>query len=289
MRTRGVTGRTRVGARVSAHAERFRLQRIASTLTPRDIQILLYLFDHKILTTEQIFRLCFTSLPRTQDRLLKLIDLGVIRRTRPQKRPGSLPYHYLLDTRGALVVAEHLGIELAELDFRSDRRLGLIESQRLRHLRDINTFFSRLIWACRTSGDGYRIREWKSEDACRSRWDGHVNPDGLGALEGPEGKVSFLLELDRGTENRNRLAQKIRRYRLIAGAAGAPQVLLFCFHSAEREASARSALEGSRLILATTSLDRHVANALGAVWRPLRADHRVRLLDLPSPESGGAR
>ncbi|MEX2556588.1 MAG: replication-relaxation family protein [Actinomycetota bacterium] len=280
MTPQGITGRTRIGTRVNARTERFRLQRIASSLTPRDVQILLYLYDHKVLTTEQIYRLCFTSQARTQDRLLKLLELELIRRTRPRKRPGSLPYHYILDTAGALVVAEHLGIELRELDFRSDRRLGLIESPRLCHLRDLNTFFSFLIWACRTSGDLYHLKHWHSEEVCRKRWDDHITPDGMGVLEGPEGLIEFLLELDRGTENHNRLEQKIRRYRIIAGANGAPRLLLFCFNSAQREARAREALDGSRFILATTSLDRHRADPLGSVWRPLRADYRVRLTDL---------
>lgn len=285
MTGQGINGRTRVGARVSARTERLRLERIASSLTPRDVQILLYLFEHKVLTTEQIFRLCFTSRSRTQDRLLKLVDLELIRRIRPRKRPGSLPFHYILDTAGAIVVAEYLGIELRELGFRSDRRLGLIDSPRLCHLRDVNTFFSVLVWACRNSDGQYHVKVWLSEEACRKRWSDHITPDGMAALEGPDGTVELLVEVDRGTENHSRLEQKIRRYRIIAGADGAPRILLFCFNSAQRETRAREALEGSRFILATTSLDRHAADPLGAVWRPLRADYRVRLIDLGRGES----
>lgn len=111
----------------------------------------------------------------------------------------------------------------------------------------------------------------------------------MGVLEGPEGTIQFLLELDRGTENHSRLEQKIRRYRVIAGASGAPKLLLFCFNSAQREARAREALDGSRFVLATTSLDRHVADPLGTVWRPLRANHRVRLPDLIGTSGGEDR
>ena len=277
MRGHEMTGRTRVPARASARGERKRLEKLSASITDRDVQILLYLYEHKVLTTRQIAHLSFTSQSRAQARLARLEELEVIRRTRPPAKYGSLPKHAILDTLGAVVVAEHLGIALAELDYRRDRGLGLINSQRLRHLRDTNTFFSVLIAACKSSEGRYDLVEWKSEEACASRWNRHITPDGLGVLQGPEGRISFLLELDRGTENRSRLAQKIRKYRLIAGASGAPQVLLFCFHSEQREASAREALDGSRLLVATTSLDRHSADPLGAVWRPLRANHRVRL------------
>jgi len=280
MKGRDITGRTRVGVRASAHTERFRLERIASSLTQRDVQILSYLFEHKVLTTEHILRLCFTSLPRTQDRLLKLTELGLVRRTRPLHRPGSMPYHYILDTPGALVVAEHLGITLKELGFRPDRPLGLIDSPRLRHLRDVNTFFCMLVWACRKSEGLYLVRQWLGEEGCRKQYRDHITPDGMAALDGPAGLIDLLVEIDRGTENHSRLEQKIRKYRIIAGAEGTPKHLLFCFNSAQREARAREALDGSRFIVATTSLDRHVADPLGAVWRPLREDYRVTLADL---------
>ncbi|MFP5224482.1 MAG: replication-relaxation family protein [Actinomycetota bacterium] len=279
-----MTGRTRVPTRASARGERKRLEKLSESITDRDVEILLYLHEHKVLTTRQIAHLCFSSESRAQARLARLEELEVIRRTRPPARVGSLPKHAILDTDGAVIVAEHLGIGFQELGFRRDRGLGLINSPRLRHLRDTNTFFSVLAHACRLSSALYQLVEWKSEEACARRWSRHVTPDGLGVLQSPQGRVSFLLELDRGTENRGRLAQKIRKYRLIAGGHGAPQVLLFCFPTEPREASAREALEGSRLIVATTTLERHAADPLGAVWRPLRADHRVPLFGLTPGE-----
>lgn len=284
MTPRAIPGRTRISTRVFPRADRERLQRIAASLTERDVRFLDFLFEHKVLTTDQICELFFNSRPRTRDRLLRLLELGLVRRTRPQKRPGSLPYHYTLDMLGALVVAELRGIELTELGFRLDRRLGIIEGSRLRHLRDINSFLSRLTFACRHTDGEYRLVRCWSEDHCRSRWNDNVKPDALVELEGPEVRISSFLELDRSTENRGRLTQKLGRYDLISGAPSAPKVLLFCFPSLAREASAREVLYNCGLTVATTTLDRHLADPLGAVWRPLRADHRVRLIDLRQTE-----
>jgi hypothetical protein len=55
-----------------------------------------------------------------------------------------------------------------------------------------------------------------------------------------------MVELDLGTENRGRLEDKMERYRVLARAETAPDVVLFCFPSEAREASARRILGGSR-------------------------------------------
>jgi len=201
-------------------------------------------------------------------------------RTRPQRQPGSLPWHYILDEPGALVVAESRGIEANELRFRFDRALGMLDSARLRHLRETNGFFTRLAHACRTSEDPFRLAVWWGERTCALRWQGLVRPDGLGRLEGPANSVTFALELDRGTESRDRLAEKLERYLLIASGPDAPEAVLSSFPSLEREQSARQVLASAALTVATTTLHRHLANPLGVVWRPLGADRRLRLIDL---------
>jgi len=89
----------------------------------------------------------------------------------------------------------------------------------------------------------------------------------------------MLLELDLGTENRGRLEDKIERYRVLARAATSPDVLLFCFPSEAREASARLVLGGTAMQVATATLDRHLADPFGAIWLPVDADRRVRLGD----------
>jgi Replication-relaxation len=256
-----------------------KLQSIAVSLTERDQRICADLFEHRILTTIQLFELHFPTYPRARKRLLQLYRLGLVWRTRPLKHPGSLPWHYVLDEPGALVVADSRGIERNELSFRFDKVLGVMDSQRLRHLRETNGFFTRLAYACRRSDERYRLAEWWSERTCVERWQGLIRPDGLARLEGPDGSVTFALELDRGTEPRDRLSEKLERYGLITDGPDGPDAVLFCFTSGERERSAREVLARPTCV-ATTSLERYRGDPLGHVWRQVGADRRERLIDL---------
>lgn len=283
--TRLVASLTHDRARARPRTDRAKLQAIAASLTERDQRICLDLFEHRILTTIQLYELHFPSYPRARKRLLELHRLGVLWRVRPHHQFGSLPWHYVLDEPGALVVAESRGIEPTELGFRFDRVLGMLDSTRLRHLRETNGFFTRLAHACRTSTEPYRLAEWWGERTCVERWQGLVRPDGLGRLVGPESSLSFALELDRGTESRDRLAEKLERYALIAAGPDAPDVVLFCFLSAERERSAREVLGRPGIKIATTTIERHRAEPLGLVWRPIEADRRLRLIDHAAEET----
>jgi hypothetical protein len=86
--------------------------------------------------------------------------------------------------------------------------------------------------------------------------------------------------MDLGTEPLNQLEDKMERYRVLARAETAPDVVLFCFPSEAREASARTALTGTMMPVATATLGRHLADPFGAIWLPLDADRRVRIVDL---------
>ncbi len=284
--TRSVPGPTRDGARARPRPDRSRLQAMAASLTERDQRICADLYEHRVLTTFQLFELHFPSYIRARRRLLQLHRLGLLWRTRPRKRPGSLPWHYVLDELGVLIVAESRGVEAGELRFRFDRALGMLDSQRLRHLRETNGFFTRLVYACRTDHPGDRLGLWWGERVCAEAWDGLVRPDGLGRLDGPEGSITFALELDRGTEARDRLEAKLERYLLIASVPDSPEVVLFCFPTDERERSARQVLHRPALAVATSTIERHLGDPLGQVWRPLGSDHRLRLIDLG--EDGGS-
>jgi Replication-relaxation len=284
--TRSVEAPTRERARARPRTDRLRLRSIAASITERDQRICIDLCEHRILTTIQLYELQFPSYARARKRLLELHRLGLLWRTRPQRQPGSLPWHYILDEPGALVVAESRGIEPNELRFRFDRALGMLDSLRLRHLRETNGFFTRLAHACRTSEDPYRLARCWGERTCALRWQGLVRPDGLGRLEGPEGTVTFALELDRGTESRDRLAEKLERYLLIASGPDAPKAVLFCFPSADREQSAREVFRRLGIPVATTSAGRHLADPLGHVWHPVGEDQRRRLIDLASGRAG---
>lgn len=277
---RAVTGRTRDAARASTRSIRSKIQRVASSATERDQLICVDLYEHRVLTTNQLFELHFTSLQRTRARLLQLYDMRVLWRSRPRAQLGSLPWHYTLDEIGAWIVAEHLGIELRAVGYREDRTRTLVDSPRLRHTRAAHSFFTRMCYAARSTESTVQVAEWRGEAWCARRWQAHVRPDGFARLEDAGESFELLLELDLGTENRSRLEDKMERYRVLARAATSPDVVLFCFPSEAREASARHVLGGTAMPVATATLDRHLGDPFGAIWLPLDGDRRVRLIDL---------
>jgi hypothetical protein len=212
--------------------------------------------------------------------------MGVLWRNRPRAHLGSLPWHYILNEIGSWIVAEYLGLEPHEVGYRNDRKRTLVDSPRLRHTRAANGFFTRMVYAARTTRSPIRVADWRGEAWCARRWQLHVRPDGFARLEDSTGSVELVLELDLGTENRGRLEDKMERYRVLARAATAPDVVLFCFPSEAREASARRVLGGTPMPVATATLDRHLADPFGPIWLPLDGDRRVRLVDLTRRRMG---
>jgi hypothetical protein len=248
-------------------------------LTDRDLQICLHLFEHRVLTTEQISELHFSALRRARRRLLRLTQLGVLERFRPRRETGSHPLHYILGEVGLAVVAAYRGVEEKELGIRQDRLRGLAYSPRLPHLVQVNGFFSRLGYECRRRAES-RLTEWWGEARCAANWGGFVRPDGLGAVSAQKRTLRFFLEVDRGTENSSRLERKLVGYRRVAGFPDAPDVLLFVFHSGRREAEARKVLSDPGMPVATTTEVMATDDPLGPIWLRLRGERRVTLLDL---------
>jgi hypothetical protein len=87
--------------------------RLATHLTERDRSIAFDCYEHHVLTTDQLRRLHFRGLRTTTVRLQMLYDLRVLDRFRPtaKRGEGSSPYRWILDEAGALLVADHKGID----------------------------------------------------------------------------------------------------------------------------------------------------------------------------------
>jgi dihydrofolate reductase len=86
-----------------------------------------------------------------------------------------------------------------ELNWRRDAALALGNSTALAHQLEVNEFFSRLADEARLVGEA--LREWWGERRLREKLGASLIPDGYGRLERADGSsISFLLELDRGTE-----------------------------------------------------------------------------------------
>src|SRR5918996_2048628 len=170
----------------SSGKRRTNLYSILSQITDRDMQLLLQLYEHKILTTHQVQELHFSSEHRARKRLLQLYSRAVLDRFRPHQHPGSQPHHYYLDDLGAKLVAGYLGVELKELRFRKDRIFRLSRSQRLGHIRNTNGFFTRLAYGCRRSREGIVLSHWFGERRGRPPGRG---AGGEGGLQNPRGRL----------------------------------------------------------------------------------------------------
>jgi hypothetical protein len=255
---------------------RFDSVSVLSHLTQRDLEICLDIFDHRFLTTTQVFQLHFSSHARARVRLHELYLLGVLNRFRPPKRPGSWPWHYVLDKLGADIVSHARGIDANQLHLRKNRHLSLVNSPRLNHKRLVNEFFCRLIAVCRQTDD-FAVTSWLGEASSASLCQSVVRPDGIATLRTPSGKNAFFLELDRGTEESGRLLHKMIDYDEAAISKHLPKLLLFCFPSTRREHFARPAIRASRLIVATSILEWHLDRPLEPIWLPLNGDKRLSL------------
>jgi len=251
-------------------------------MTPRDRLVCQVLFDHKVLTTEQVTDLCFYNLTTTRHRLSALYGLRVLDRFRPFRPVGSDPYHYVLDTLGVEVVAADRGIEVPRPGLRHSRSLALADSQRLAHLLAINGLFCALAYWARSVEDG-ELAEWWSERRCTTEWGEVVRPDGFGTLRHRDAVVEFFVEIDRGTETLARLADKLTGYAELVRATGWTPQVCFWFPSPRREAEARRTLGHPEVPVVTgaVGLGDEMGGPGGPVWLPVGSTGpRRHLIDL---------
>jgi Replication-relaxation len=120
---------------------------VAKRTTERDREIAWFLYRQKILTTNQLRLLFFSSLRRCQDRLLWLYRHRVIDRFYPSG-PFSLgkpQAHWLLDEVGAHLVAARLGREQKSLAW--DRQQDFHAHAQLAHRLESNAFVCSVIAA----------------------------------------------------------------------------------------------------------------------------------------------
>jgi hypothetical protein len=203
------------------------LLRVQSQLTTRDLVLLGWLADHRLLTTFQIATALFPSLDYAQERLRTLYRLAVVDRFRPQRPDGgSYPYHYVLAQLGDDVVAAQRGDDLPRRDRARRRREHLTSRANLPHLLGVNTFFTDLAGYARTHPHANLVRWW-SAATCQQMGafaddgdDIHVRtytptsrPDGHGIYTEHGHQVPFFLEYDTGTERpMSRLVDKLDGY-----------------------------------------------------------------------------
>ncbi len=199
--------------RVSAE----RVFELARHLTERDREIALALYQHQLLTTDQLTLLFFSSKRRAQDRLRFLYDQRVLDRFYPP-RPhglGKPQAHWLLDEAGAILVAASLELERKELNWR--RRDDWSSYPQLLHRLEANGFVTDLI-AATLPDESLGVSEWWSSRVAAARLSdpggsSRPIPDTGFYLETPVGPIECYLEWDRNTKTLARLSEKVRLYR----------------------------------------------------------------------------
>ena len=240
---------------------------LASRLTDRDRQIALDVYEHRVLATEQVRRLHFRSTRTTRRRLQQLRDLRVLCSFRPPRQPGegSAQHHWVLDENGALLVAAELGLERAELRWQRRTTLAIAGSSKLNHQLAVNEFFTRLAEEARSARGA--LERWWGERRARAALTNLIAPDGYAQLKLPgEPPLELLLELDRGTEDHQRLREKARRYAKALPRSDLDAFVLLLVPSAARAEHAAAELAASAAPIAV------------GVWTPARGGSPLALV-----------
>lgn len=276
------------GPRLSADELRYSL---AHRLTPRDRDLLHALARLGVLTAPQVAQAFFQTECRARKRLVELVRLGVLGRFRPHRESwGSHPYHYVLAPAGAAVVAADRGDDPARTRKRllASRVIALSRTQRLQHLVGVNGVWAALTGRARRE-EAADLALWVGEARCAAWTKGIVHPDAYLEWSAGSHAVECFVEFDRGTERLHRLTAKLAGYERFEAERGAAAWVLFAFISARREATARRALAGATVPLATAALC-DGQTAAGAAWAPIDRNERMRLEELARlPLPAGSR
>ncbi|MFC4018859.1 replication-relaxation family protein [Micromonospora sp. GCM10011542] len=279
------------------------LLRLQASITARDDRLLGWLYDHGVLTTDQIAAALFPSLDFAQRRLLRLTVLRATDRFRPNRAyGGSYPYHYVLDQLGYNHVRAQRGLGPPRRDQARRRKQSLTGRPDLPHLLGGNQVFIDLAAHARTHpdtaldrwqpasafhGPGVFYRKGSNPQMMVHGPSGLPRPDGAGVWTEQGRSVPFFLEYDTGRERLDILTEKVAKYARLYSMSTWTWPVLFHLPSARREANLHHRLAGigSDMVIATTTTELRLA--LGAspaeqVWQ--LTGHRAgryRLVDLP--------
>ena len=258
---------------------------LARHLTERDREVALCLYEQQLLTTEQLLLLFFSSKRRAQDRLLFLYRQRVLDRFYPPSRfgAGKPQAHWLLDEAGAQLVAAALGRERKRLAWQ--RRDDWRSHPQLAHRLELNRFVTDLV-AATLPEPTLGVSAWYGPRRAAARLGervyGLVRPDSELLLLTARGPVDLLVEWDRGSETQERLAEKLRRYRLaerkLRHEDPQPRSVLFVVPGPRRlrtlHETAAATLEGEGRwpLVAVSASELGRAGALAPLWRRLDRD-----------------
>ena len=192
-------------------------------LVARDQDLILWVYHLRVARRDQLQRLIFPSKNTANARLRHLYEHGYLTRRRlpVEHGEGSSQYLYLLAGRGAQLVADRLGVDVAEIRWR--RSQNHVSSMFLEHTLMVNDL--RIAVELASRRNGHHLERWIPEDELKRSPDRvrieperglsrrvAVVPDGYFCLSSNQRRAHFFLEADRATVPNRRWAQKILAY-----------------------------------------------------------------------------
>ncbi|MEV6831259.1 replication-relaxation family protein [Amycolatopsis sp. NPDC051102] len=265
--------------------------KLAARLTQRDRWLARMLYEHKVLTTQQIVELCYPSMRAANHRLLDLFKWRIVDRFQPFVTSGTAPMHYVLDIAGAVALAYEDGRDPKSIGYRHEDAIGIAHSMRLAHTVGVNGFFTALVALSRRPEARGCLTAWWSELRCGRLFGDMVRPDAYGRWCDGDDQIEFFLEFDFGTEDLGKLSRKLYGYERLAMATGITTPVLIWLPTSRREVNARrvlaealSQLDHPALVpVATSAADAAGEdNPAATRWLPLSdpAPRRMRLVEL---------
>jgi len=264
-----------------------------STLTARDIAILMALRQYRYLDLDQIRAIFFRSLRRAQARARWLSQHHLIIRwaasdiSTLHRRPSV----FCLSPRGAGVLAACMKQpSRGHVDYARHARDHCFH---IVHDPEANEFFIELAAAAAPLHDA-GLYHWVGDEDCRRLYrvrGSDLAPDGWGRLLTPAGDVIFFLEWDRGTESPARIAAKVSGYLTHFADKPSPELnhVLFVAPGPARGASIRATVDrllpsGSCSFWVTHIELLSKIGSLGPIWCRTEgdADDRTSILELPA-------
>ena len=192
-------------------------------LTSRDIQVVLAVYEYRVLRRDQVQQLFFPSKNTVNERLKRLYQHGFLeRRWLPvEYGHGTSQPIYLVAERGADLVAQKLGIDREDVAWRESH--NQVEMFFIEHTLMVNQI--RIAFTLAAEAAGYTVDKWIKEDELKATRDYvsvttpggaqrrvAVIPDGYFILTMGDKRAHFFLEVDRATEANRRWGQKIQAY-----------------------------------------------------------------------------
>ena len=178
-------------------------------LMPRDIQVILSLYECRYLTGSQLQRLHFPSNIVMYRRMQSIVEQGFIKSF---TAPHIAERIFYLDKKGAEIVAIEQHISMEELEWHAHQRVPK-DYYYLRHFLAINDFRITLQLACQRTHSTLQLAGFIPEYIGEKNDAGFVKkylrdkvqdyshtPDAVFCLEKDQKAALFFLEIDRGGE-----------------------------------------------------------------------------------------